>query len=688
MKILHYLSVPLSIVASPLVASGAEAAERPNILFITIDDMNDWIGVMGTNPDVQTPHLDQFASTATLFTEAHCQFPLCGPSRASIMSGMHPDTLRIWSGDAGIEKTNQRTEELGGRTLDKHFQDQGYKTIFRAKVYHGTVNSSFGNAHFDVFGGNGSWGPKPPEKLNYDHNGTQTDWGAYPATDEEMSDYQTATWVADQLTQTHDKPFFMGVGIMRPHVPFYVPQKWFDLYDRETLTMPPYKSDDWEDLPAGADSNATFWSPHIELFPDEDPDSDNLIGFDGWRDAVHAYLACISFLDAQIGRILDALEASPYADNTIVVILSDHGYHVGEKNLIQKHSLWERSTHVPLLVKLPGQMTGQVSSRPVGLIDLYPTLTELADLPEPPRYEGRSLVPLLEEPDLEWSHPVLTNNGTGNHAASTEDWRYIRYGDDSGPGEGELYDMNQDRNEWHNVVTNPQYEPVREELSSSMTNSYFLRVDITVEGDGEVVRETELPDHAYEDGEPRYHMGQIVDLRAVPEFGNVFIGWSGHASGASPETSVVVSPWNRSVTATFAPGTASYSNWEHYGPDLADKTADNDSDSFSNFAEYLLRMDPRQPDSPSDGGAPSIEMPQTHYTFRIKSDDPSTAFRVEVSEDLQSWHHNGDGSGHTWTETVEARWHAEDHSTTYKVAPSGPLVGDRVFFRLDFEDQL
>lgn len=550
---LLFLAASLYGQGTTVVVGGAPPSPPPNVLFITIDDLNDWLGVMGTNPDVRTPRMDAFADQATLFTEAHCQFPVCGPSRASFMSGMHPDTLRIWNQDAGIEKTNQRTEELGGRTIDKHFQDNGYKTIFRAKVYHGTVKNDYAAVQFDVFGGNGSWGPNPPEKLNYDHNGTQTDWGAYPDSDEEMPDYQTATWVADQLAQTHEKPFFMGVGIMRPHVPFYVPQKWFDLYDREALTMPPYKSDDWDDLPGGASSNATFWSPHIEPFPDEAPDSDNLIGFDGWRDAVHAYLACISFVDDQVGRILEALENSPYADNTIVVILSDHGYHLGEKNLIQKHSLWERSTHVPLIIKAPGQTTAQVSPRPVGLIDLYPTLTELAGIPEPPRYEGRSLVPLLDDPDLEWDHPVITNNGTGRHAASTEAWRYIRYGDDSGPGEGELYDMLADRNEWDNIVSDPQHEPVRAELSESMMNSHFLEVRIDIQGQGQVERLTELPDFAYENGEPRYYRGQVVALRAVPDAGHVFTGWSGHASGDDPEVDVEVNPWNREVTATFTP---------------------------------------------------------------------------------------------------------------------------------------
>ncbi len=271
---------------------------------------------------------------------------------------------------------------------------------------------------------------------------------------DDLNDFPTFA----QLQSKHDKPFMLMVGFLRPHVPWYVPKKWFDLYDKGKLTLPPYDKHDLEDVPAIA--------KQISILK-QMPRTDWAIENDQWRNIVHAYLACISFSDNQVGRVLAALEKSPYADNTIVVLWSDHGYHMGEKNTFQKHSLWERSSHVPLVISGPGIKVGERCDRVVSLIDLYATLLDLCDLPENPKNEGHSLKPLLKDPRKEWSYPAITGWENNSFAIQTEGYRYIRYGD----GSEELYDHQSDLKEWTNLAGKPELEPVRRELAAELSNS-------------------------------------------------------------------------------------------------------------------------------------------------------------------------------------------------------------------------
>jgi len=440
----------LLLLIAPL--SFATASEQPNVLLIAVDDLNNFPTFTGRYPDAQTPNMDRLAEQGTVFTQAYCQFPLCGPSRASIMSGLHPITLG-YERHVKDEKVQERAAELGTELLHTYFANRGYKTMAVGKVFHshvpkGTVDESGGRGGFN----------SPTGKLgkNWPQKGTSTDWAAV---DDELEpkfpDYEAAEWAVERLQQTHDKPFLLMVGFLRPHVAWYAPQKYFDLYDKEKITLPRYEKYDLDDVPQAAKDISIL---------DQMPRTDWAIENNQWRNILHAYLACISFVDAQVGKVLDALEASPHADNTIVVLYSDHGYHIGEKNTFQKQSLWERSTKVPMIIAGPGTQANMRSDRVVSLIDIYPTILEMAGLPANPKNEGRSLVPLLKDPALNWPYPAFTGWKQDSFSIQTERYHYIRYKD----GSEELYDHSKDLDEITNLATNPEYASVKAQLLENL----------------------------------------------------------------------------------------------------------------------------------------------------------------------------------------------------------------------------
>lgn len=428
-----------------------QAADRPNVLFIAVDDLNDFPTFAGRYPDAKTPNMDQLAERGIVFTNAHCQFPLCGPSRASVMSGMLPSTLG-YETHMRDEALQQRAQQLDTELLHTYFQNHGYKAMAVGKICHNHVP----RGSVDESGGRGSFaGGTGKLKQNWHQQGTSTDWAMAPAKDEDLPDDKAADWAIKRLEEQHDKPFFLMVGFLRPHVPWYVPKKWFDLYEKETIELPPYKSDDLSDVPQMAKD--------ISILP-QMPRTDWAIENDQWRNIVHAYLACISFSDHQVGRVLDALDRSPHKDNTIIVLWSDHGYHMGEKNTFQKQSLWERSSHVPLVIAGAGLEGQRRCDRIVSLLDLYPTLVEMCDLPANAKNEGRSLVPLLQKPDKPWDYPAITGWQKNSFAVQDHRYRYIRYGD----GSEELYDHQSDPNEWTNLAGEVEHEPIKQALSQSL----------------------------------------------------------------------------------------------------------------------------------------------------------------------------------------------------------------------------
>uniref|UniRef100_A0A7C4LKK3 DUF4976 domain-containing protein n=1 Tax=Schlesneria paludicola TaxID=360056 RepID=A0A7C4LKK3_9PLAN len=426
-----------------------QATRRPNVLFLAIDDLNDWIGPLGGHPLVKTPHLDQLAERGTVFLNAHCQAPLCNPSRTSLMLGLRPTTTGIY----GLAPWFRTLEAWRERvTLPQSFRQQGYRTLTAGKVYHGGAGGPQQRLHeFDVWGPAGGVGVKPAEKLippTPMGNHPLMDWGAFPHRDEDKGDYQVASWVIRQLQSLpREQPFFLAAGFFLPHVPCYATQPWFDLYPDEDRILPLVLDDDRADTPRFS------WYLHWHL---PEPRLAWVREHNQWRNLVRSYLACISFVDAQIGRVMDALDATGLADHTIIVLWSDHGWHLGEKGITGKNTLWERSTRVPLIFAGPGVTPGGRCAEPVELLDLYPTLLELCGLPARDDLEGHSLVPQLQNARTPREWPAITSHNQGNHAVRSVRWRYIHYAD----GTEELYDLQHDPREWNNLAHDPAFAAV------------------------------------------------------------------------------------------------------------------------------------------------------------------------------------------------------------------------------------
>lgn len=429
-----------------LLWADGKSGKKPNVLFLAIDDLNDWIGCLGGHPDAKTPNLDRLAKMGTLFTHAYCSAPLCNASRASLLTGLLPSTT-------GVYTNYQPWRPVVGntlRTLPQAFMDNGYAVAGGGKIFHDTFNEP---ASFHEYFDRGE-DPKPPKNklpLNGFKKTTSFDWGPIDVQDADMADGRTTDWAVGQLARKHDKPWFLGVGFYRPHLPWYVPKKYFDLFPPDKVTLPTVKEDDLDDVPDIARKIAKPGGDHKDV-----------IETDNWRRAVAGYLACIAFADNCVGRVLDALEKHPDKDNTIIVLWSDHGWHLGEKLHWRKFALWEEATRNPLMLVVPGVTKPNTKcSRPVTLVDLYPTLVELAGLPENKTLEGRSLVPLLHDPDRKSDRPALSTFGRNNHSVRTERWRYIRYKD----GSEELYDHDADELEWHNLASKPEHAELKRELA-------------------------------------------------------------------------------------------------------------------------------------------------------------------------------------------------------------------------------
>lgn len=424
-----------------------QAAEKPNILLISIDDLNDWVGVLKGHPQSLTPNIDRLASRSVLFTNAHCQAPVCQPSRASMMVSRLPSSSGLYFLNPGLKQSEVTRDEI---TLPEAFAAAGYKVMGAGKLFHSTANKQiFGTV--GEYGGNfGGFGPRPKMKVSQPHGHPLWDWGAYPEKTEQMPDFKIASWAQEKLAQESEQPFFLAVGFFRPHVPMYVPQEWFEKHPREQVQLPLIMQNDNDDLSEYARNLVTL--EHVS------PEHQWVKESGQWPHAVQSYLASVSFVDHCVGMVLDALEQRTDHQNTIICLYSDHGFHLGEKERWAKRSLWEDGTRIPLMIYGP-EVQPAVCERPVGLIDIYPTLLAMTDQQSNPNHEGQSLVPLLEEPKQKWERPVLTTFGKGNHAVRSTRWRFIRYLE----GSEELYDHDQDPHEWHNLAGDRKYEQVLKE---------------------------------------------------------------------------------------------------------------------------------------------------------------------------------------------------------------------------------
>lgn len=454
-----------------------QSVAPPNVVLIMIDDLNDWVGALGGHPQVKTPNLDRLISQGVLFSNAHCAAPVCGASRHALMSGLRPSTTGWYTGGA---KTKTSYERILGETvpMPTHFKQNGYKTMAAGKVFHRGTSDLKDYDFWDetrprfkwpdqlIARGHGYKGrhfypfPRDGGGIYQLHqkgvDGQSLCWGALEKEDipaEGMPDEQIAEWAVERLQQQHDKPFFLAVGFIRPHVPYTAPQQFFDLYPIDDVKMPQVPADEMGDIPLFAKAMA-----YGTL---EGGDHKNVldVGPDYWKEMVRAYLACVSFADAQAGKVLRALDESPYADNTIVVFVSDHGQHLGEKRSWRKQDLWEEATRVPLSIRFPKshdaakKYSGQTNKRASSLIDIYPTLVELCDLPQVKGLEGTSLMHRLADiPDRPFE-PVITTWHYNNHSVRGWKYRYTQYRD----GTEELYNHLSDSGEHHNLAGDPKY---------------------------------------------------------------------------------------------------------------------------------------------------------------------------------------------------------------------------------------
>ncbi|MHC4744923.1 MAG: sulfatase-like hydrolase/transferase, partial [Planctomycetota bacterium] len=343
--------------------------KKYNVLFIAIDDLNDWIGCLGGHPDAKTPNLDRLANMGVLFTNAHCSAPVCNPSRASLMTGILPSTSGVYANG-----NNWRQFLPDAVTLPQHFMANGYKAIGRGKIYHGQWPDTNPGA-WDEYISKGSDPPPLKTDPRYMNPTGNIEWGPVDGVEEEMDDYKVAMWGAEQLGKEHDKPFFLACGFFKPHLKWCAPAEYFDMFPADKVTLPNIDENDLDDVPP----------------------------------VVAGYLACGAFVDRQVGRLLDALETSPHRDNTIVVLWSDHGWHLGEKLHWKKFALWEEATRNVFITVVPGlTRAGSKCSRPVTMLDIYPTLIEVCRLSGNSALEGVSLKPLLKNPNAPWSRPALT----------------------------------------------------------------------------------------------------------------------------------------------------------------------------------------------------------------------------------------------------------------------------------------
>jgi len=442
------------------VGSTAVAAEKPNVLFIAIDDLNDWVGCLGGNPQAKTPNIDQLASRGVNFYNAHCASPVCNPSRAALMSGMRSSTTGVYNNS--IDWRNQKSGQVN--TLNMHFKANGYYVAGAGKIYH----ESFGrydDADWDVYykhrGESGDEGNKgrarggPPGPAQGESDGVGgIKFAPINANDSDLEDYHIVDYCIEQLQKKHDKPLFLACGIHKPHMPWFVPKKYYDMFPLDSIQLPKVLEDDLSDLPPAGLKMAHPETDHVPMLKSG-----------RWKEAVQGYLAAGAFSDAMVGRLMAAFDKSAYRDNTIIVFWGDHGWHLGEKQHWRKFTLWEEATRAPLFFTVPGTTkAGSVCNRSVDFMSIYPTLCDLCGLSIPSHVEGVSMKPLLVDPKAGWDRPGITTHGYMNHSVRTEKWRYIRYAD----GGEELYDEVNDPMEWKNLAGKSDLNSIKEQLGKMM----------------------------------------------------------------------------------------------------------------------------------------------------------------------------------------------------------------------------
>lgn len=455
-------------------------SEQSNVLLISVDDMKDWVGYLGGyEGEVYTPNMDRLAAEGVAFTNAHTSATVCCPSRNAMMLGKRPSTTGLYNNNQWWKAA--LPEEI---SMPQYFKNKGYFTAGAGKVFHHTPGNNppcswdeYQEQVFDDPWRSSGWSPER-YFIDYGYRGpmvpypewkplngihpirSELDWGAIPdKKEEDYGDVQMVNYTKEFFRKKLKKPFFLAVGTYRPHLPWHVPQKYYDMYPLDDIVLPVIKEDDLGDIPFEGRKLAKATSRDFKQIQNEGK----------WKEAIQAYLASITFADVQVGEILEALEKSEYSKNTIVVLWSDHGWHLGTKQHWHKQTLWEECTRIPFIIKAPGiTIPNTECDIPVDMVNVFPTLLSLCNLLEKSDLDGNDMTPLLKDVNSSWEYPAITEIKTGNMSVRSMDWRYIRYMD----GTEELYDRKNDPNEWVNLSGDNQYRDIIKKHSRWIPDSF------------------------------------------------------------------------------------------------------------------------------------------------------------------------------------------------------------------------
>jgi arylsulfatase A-like enzyme len=430
------------------------ASDAPNVLFVSIDDMNDWAGFLNDHPGTRTPNMDALAARSLIFEHAYCAAPICLPSRTAIMFGVPPYRSGVYD-HSDASRARYASWKVDRPSLVDDMWAAGYDAFGVGKVFHGRERkrwtkyqpSDFYRSSDSLDEGDGKVLNDPSWRSPYDGKPIGDgrtfpphlpDFGPSGVSPAKEPDGETAAWAIDRLDGKHSRPFFLGIGFALPHEPWRLPQKYFDMHPLDAVVVPPIRPHDLDDL-----------GPYARSLTDPLHIFEGVEEHHALKKVVQAYQAAISFADDRLGRVLHELASSPYADDTIIVLWSDHGYHLGEKMHLEKTTLWERATHVPFLLHVPGRFdNGARFEPPVSTMDIGPTLTDLCGAHAHRGQDARSLLPVIGDPRLADDRPPITTWHAGNYAVRRGKWRYIRYA----TGERELYDHDRDPNEYSNLA--------------------------------------------------------------------------------------------------------------------------------------------------------------------------------------------------------------------------------------------
>ncbi len=433
----------------------AASPQKPNVLFIAIDDLRDWVGYFGHNPQAKTPNFDRLSKMGVSFSRAYCASPVCNPSRTALMSGMRPSVTGVYENNIDF-----RPIVSPDKMLTTAFRNAGYSVTGSGKIYHESYRR---DSEWDDYLQKEGGDPKVRGGQSDGVGGIK--FAPLDCRDDELADWKIADYGIAGLAKKHDKPFFLAVGFHKPHMPWNVPRKWFDLFPLASIKLPPHLENDLDDVPPAGVRMAHPETDHVPM-----------VKSGRWKEAVQAYLATIAYCDMNLGRLLDAYEKSPDRDNTILCLWSDHGWHLGEKSHWRKFALWEEATRSPFIWIVPGMTKpGTVCARTIDYMSIFPTLTDLCGIPTPKHVEGPSIRALLANPEAQWDRPGVTTYRYKNHTVRNAGWRYIRYEN----GDEELYDETKDPNEYVNLATKPEYAAKKAELAKFLPKSDILDPSMT-----------------------------------------------------------------------------------------------------------------------------------------------------------------------------------------------------------------